>query len=69
MRYYVANCDLIPLREQPTNGYTKLGAVERAQRLAEHDAKMFDEPISYTREFYHIIDETGHYCVELDDAI
>ena len=34
MRYFVSNDDLIPLHEQPSNGYTKLQAIERAQREA-----------------------------------
>lgn len=68
-RYYVANDDLIPLHEQPAEGYTKLEAIMRAQREAERDCKLFNIPMSEAVKNYHIMDSDCHYCRELDNAI
>lgn len=68
-RYYVADDNYIPLREQPDEGYTALKAVERAQREAERAAKMFNEPISETRTWFHILDKNFNSCPELEKGI
>ena len=68
-RYYVADDNYIPLREQPDEGYTALKAVERAQREAERAAKMFNEPISETRTWFHILDDKMNSCPELEKGI
>lgn len=68
-RYYVANEDFIPLRAQPNEGYTKLEAIERAQREVDECVKLFGgSPADYTTCF-HIMDDKMHYCRELDSAI
>ena len=68
-RYYVTDSDLIPLRGQPDEGYTKLQAINRAQREVEECAKLFGgKPEEYVSEV-HIVDTNYNYCVELDSAI
>lgn len=68
-RYYVTNEDLIPLRAQPEDGYTKLEAIARAQREVDECVKLFGgKPENYTSCF-HIMDDKCHYCKELDSAI
>lgn len=68
-RYFVTNEDLIPLRAQPDNGYTKLEAIERAQREVDECVKLFGgKPSDHTSSF-HIVDDKFHYCKELDSAI
>ena len=69
LRYYVTNHDLIPLHEQPPEGYTKLQAIERAQREAKEAAYLFDMDVIETKKWFHIMDSNNHYCKELDDAI
>lgn len=69
MRYFVTNDDLIPLHEQPENGYTKLQAIERAQREAEQVCNLFNISINEAVKWFHIIDDNIHYCIELDSAI
>lgn len=68
-RYYVADSDEIPLKAQPEEGYSALKAVERAQREAERDAKMFNTPISETRAWYCILDKDLNRCPELEKGI
>lgn len=69
MKYYVTNDDLIPFHEQPPNGYTKLKAIERAQREAKQASELFAIPITETAKWFHIVDSNFHYCRELDSAI
>lgn len=68
-RYFVANEDCIPFGDQPENGYTAMGAVERAQREAEKASKMFGEPISETRTWFRILDSDFNTCPELEKGI
>lgn len=68
-RYFVTNENLIPLHAQPSKGYTKLQAIERAQREVDECVKLFGgKPSDYTDGF-HIVDDKFHYCDELDSAI
>lgn len=69
MRYFITNDDLIPLHAQPSNGYTKLQAIERAQREAQEETKLFNIPINESVKWFHIVDSNFHYCQELDSAI
>lgn len=69
MRYFVTNDDLIPLHEQPENGYTKLQAIERAQREAQQATKLFNIPIAEAVTWFHIVDDNFHYCKDLDSAL
>ena len=41
MRYYIANSNRIPLKEQPNNGYTKLQVIERVQREIEQCVRLY----------------------------
>jgi len=68
-RYYVTDDDYIPLSNQPNNGYTKMQAIQRAQREAEEAAKLFGLEISDTAKWYHIMDSNNNICHELDNAI
>ena len=68
-RYWVTDCDYLPLHEQPDEGYTKLQAVMRAQREAEEAAKLFNLRIQETAKWFHIMDWNGKICHELDNAI
>jgi hypothetical protein len=68
-RYYVANEDFIPLHAQPEDGYTKLQAIERAQREVDECVRLFGgKPQDYTGDF-HILDDNMKYCRDLDSAI
>lgn len=67
--YYVTDDDYIPIANQPEEGYTQLKAVERAQREATSDAKLFKMPMSEAVKFYHIADSRGNILHELDSAI
>lgn len=68
-RYYVTNDDMIPLHAQPSEGYTKLQVIARAQREAKESAKLFGgEPKDYV-SYYHIVDDSFRKCPELDSAI
>ena len=68
-RYYVANEDFIPFKEQPTEGYTKLQAIGRIHREIAEYVKLFGgKPEDYAPCF-HIMDDKMHYCRELDSAI
>lgn len=69
MRYFVTNENLIPLHAQPENGYTKMQAIERAQREAVESSRLFSLPMAETVKWYHIVDSNFHYCKELDSAI
>lgn len=68
-RYFVANEDCIPFGDQPENGYTAMGAVERAQREAERASSMSGEPISETRTWFRILDSDFNTCPELEKGI
>lgn len=68
-RYFVTDDDYIPLHDQPNEGYTKLGAVERAQREAEANARLFKIPMSEAVKGYHIMDDEYNIIHELDSAI
>lgn len=68
-RYFVTNQDYIPLHAQPTNGYTKLQAISRAQREVNECVDLFGGcPEDYTASF-HIVDDNFNPCTELDKAI
>ena len=68
-RYYVTNEDLIPLHAQPREGYTKLQAIQRAQREVNECVDLFGgRPEDYTSDF-HIVDDNFNSCPELDSAI
>ena len=69
MRYFVTNKDLIPLKAQPSEGYTKLEAINRAQREATEDKRLFGFTWKEATSGYHIVDSNFHYCSELDNAI
>jgi len=69
MRYYVTNDDLIPLHAQPPEGYTKLQAIERAQREAQEATELFNIPINESVKWFHIVDSNFNYCKNLDSAI
>jgi hypothetical protein len=69
LRYYVTDHNLIPLTAQPAEGYTKLEAIERAQREVDECVRLFGgKPSDHTGAF-HIVDSNFHYCEELDSAI
>lgn len=70
-RYWVTNDDYIPISEQPDEGYTKLGAIERAQREAEWIANSgrWNVSISDAAKLFHIMDSNGNIVHELDNAI
>lgn len=68
-RYYVTNEDFIPLHAQPDEGYTKLQAIERAQREVDECVKLFGgKPEDYT-SYFHIFDDKMNYQRDLDSAI
>lgn len=67
--YYVTNDNYIPLHAQPAEGYTKLEAIQRAQREVRECVKLFGgRPEDYTSDF-HVIDQDFNRCPELDRAI
>jgi len=69
MRYYIADNNGIPLSNQPENGYTKLGAIERAQRECEECVSLFGGKIQdYTNDLY-IMDSNFKIHSELQNAI
>lgn len=72
-RYWVTDDDYIPLPNQPEEGYTKLGAIERAQREAERVSKYSRRTdrvsVSDAAEWFHIMDSDGNIVHELDSAI
>ena len=68
-RYFVTNEDYIPLHAQPAEGYTKLQAIQRAQREVNECADLFGgRPDEYTSDF-HIVDDDFNRCPDLDRAI
>lgn len=69
MRYYVANADLIPFHAQPSEGYTKLQAIARAQREVDEMVNLFGGKASDYAKWFHILDSDLKYCEELDSAI
>lgn len=69
MRYYVCNHDYIPLHAQPENGYTKLQAIERAQREVYQCVKLFGGKIQDYTGCFHIMDSKFHVLKELDKCI
>lgn len=68
-RYYVTNDDMIPLHAQPSEGYTKLQAIARAQREAKESAKLFGGDAKDYVSYYHIVDDKFNKCCDLDSAI
>lgn len=67
--YFVTNEDFIPLHAQPKHGYTKLQAINRAQREVNECAELFGgSPAEYT-SYFHIVDDTFTHHPELDSAI
>ncbi len=68
-RYFVTDDDNIPLKDQPENGYTQIGAIERAQREAQRSADLFNLRIQDTVKWYHIMDDKCNMCPELDNCI
>lgn len=68
-RFYVTDSDYIPLKAQPEEGYTKIKAIERAQREVAEAAKLFKLPESETAKWYHIMDDKGNIRDDLDTAI
>ena len=70
-RYWVTNDDYIPISEQPDEGYTKMGAIQRAQREVERitNNKRWNVSISDASKLFHIMDSDGNICHDLDDAI
>lgn len=69
MKYYVTNENLIPLHAQPEQGYTKLQAISRAQREVKECVNLFGCKESEYVPYFHIVDDSFHYCKELDNAI
>ena len=69
LRYYVTDDDYIPLKAQPDEGYTKLQAIQRAQREAEQSAKLFKMRVADTAKWYHIMDSNNKILRDLDNAI
>lgn len=56
-RYYVViRQNGIPLHAQPEDGYTRLQAICRVQREAEHDKKLFDMTWQEATSGYDIVD-------------
>ena len=72
-RYWVKDSDYIPLSTQPENGYTKIQAIQRAQREAEEEVRLFGKrfglTISDAVKHFHIMDSNGNICHELDSVI
>lgn len=72
-RYWVTDDNYIPLSNQPDNGYTKMQAIQRAQREAEQTVKLlgkrFGVTIQDTVKDYHIMDSDGNICHDLDNDI
>lgn len=69
MRYYIANDDAIPFREQPANGYTKLQVIARVQREIEECVKFWGGEFSDYKNCFLILDQNFHEVHEFDDAI
>jgi hypothetical protein len=69
MRYYVCNFDNIPLHSQPENGYTKLQAIERAQREVKECVELFGGKESDYTGYLHIMDSKFNVLKELDNWI
>lgn len=68
-RYFVTDENFVPLSSQPSDGYTKLQAIDRAQREVDQCVKLFGgEPADYAPTF-HIVDDYMQYCEDLDSAI
>ena len=68
-RYWVTDDNYIPLPNQPNEGYTKMQAIQRAQREAEQDAKLFKISMKDAVKEYHIMDADNNICHDLDNAI
>lgn len=61
MRYYIANENNIPFREQPENGYTKLQVIARVQREIKECIKLFGgEFKDYKKGYFNILDNNFH---------
>lgn len=68
-RYFVTNEDFVPLHAQPSEGYTKLQAISRAQREVNESVKLFGgRPQDYT-SYFHIVDDNFNRRPDLDTAI
>lgn len=68
-RYFVTNNDFIPLHAQPSEGYTKLQAVARAQREVDECVELFGGTAADYVSYFHIVDNNFNHCPELDTAI
>lgn len=69
MRYYIANYNCIPLKEQPERGYTQLQVIARVHREVERDMQFFGWTFDIAKEGYTILDSNYHECKELYSAI
>lgn len=55
-RYFVADYRGIPFRDQPTNGYTYLGAIMRVQREIDTCIKLFGGEADDYKDGYCVLD-------------
>ena len=69
MRYYIADYNRIPLKEQLERGYTALQVIARVQREVEEDMRLFGMTFDMAKDGYTILDSNFHECKELYTAI
>ena len=60
MRYFIANNDNIPYKEQPYNGYTKLQVIARIHREAHRDASLFGGAYTDYIHDYRVLTDKFH---------
>lgn len=69
MRYYIADYNRIPLKEQPERGYTLLQVIARVRRAVEWDKCLLGLEFNEAKEGYTILDSNFHECKDLYSAI
>ena len=69
MRYYVADYNGIPYREQPENGYTKLQVIERVQREVESCVRLYGGKFGDYVDWFQIKDKNMKTVTEFRNAI
>lgn len=64
MRYFIADLNNIPYREQPYNGYTKLQVIARIHRESHRDAMLFGGKYTDHIHDYRVLDAN---CTDVTD--
>ena len=68
-RYFVTGESMIPFAGQPSNGYTEMQAVRRAQREVADASDYLGVPFSEAKNLVHIVDNNFCRALELECAI